>query len=200
MRDILEFSRELAAIGQAGITYSRDPFDRERFVRLREMAGEILSLEVGNQDFKWPPENGYDTPKVDVRAMVFRDGQVLLVKEIASGAWTAPGGWADVNVSPAGNAEKECLEESGFVVKATRLVSILDKALSGYPRNANAIYKIFFLCEVVGGEATPSIESSEVGFFPLDDLPPLDGDRIREEDIRHAYACQLDPTVLPTFN
>ncbi len=200
MRDLLQFSRELAAIGQAGITYSRDPYDRERFVRLREMAGELLNLQDGLPDFTWPDENGYDTPKVDVRAVAFREGKVLLVKEKASGRWTVPGGWADVNVSPAANAEKECFEESGFVVKARRLVSAIDKEHAGYPPDANSIYKMFFLCEIIGGEATVSIESSAVGFFSLDDLPPLDGDRIREEDLVHAHRCHLDPSVETIFN
>lgn len=197
---MLGFSRELAAIGQAGITYSKDPHDRERFERLREMAGELLGLNGGMPDFRWPEEDGYDTPKVDVRAVVFHGDKVLLVKEVSSGAWTVPGGWADVNITPAGNAEKECFEESGFIVKATRLISIIDKEHAGYLRNANSIYKIFFLCEIIGGEARTSIESSGVGFFGLDELPELDADRIRETDLREAWERHLDPELPAGFN
>jgi len=198
--NLLEIARELAAIGQAGITYSKDPYDRERFVRLREMAGEILQLPDYSPDFKWPDEFGYDTPKVDVRAVVFRGKEILLIKEAVSGLWTLPGGWADVNISPAENAEKECLEESGYIVKATRVVSVIDKDRAGYPRNVNSIYKIFFLCEMIGGEATTSHESLGVEFFDVDDLPPLDPHRGREIDIRDAYARHLDPTLQPVFN
>jgi len=198
--NLLEFARELAAIGQAGITYSKDPYDRERFVRLREMAGELLALPDYSADFKWPDEVGYDTPKVDVRAVVFRGKEILLIKEAASGLWTLPGGWADVNISPAENAEKECREESGYIVKATRVVSVIDKDRAGYPRNVNAIYKIFFLCDLIGGEATTSHESLGVGFFDIDALPPLDPHRGREIDIRDAYARVLDPTLPPVFN
>ena len=198
---MLDFARELAAIGQAGITFSPDPFDQERFVRLREMAGELLSMNAELPDFKWPEDSGYDTPKVDVRAVVFREGQVLLVKEVSTGYWTVPGGWADVNISPAENAEKECVEESGFVVKARRLVSVIDKQRAGYEwRDANSIYKIFFLCDVVGGEAATSIESSAVGFFPLNNLPSLDERRVREVDITDAYARYLDAELPPVFN
>ncbi len=198
--NLLEFARELAAIGQAGITYSKDPYDRERFVRLREMASEILQLPDHSPDFKWPDDVGYDTPKVDVRAVVFRGKEILLIKEAMTGLWTLPGGWADVNISPAENAEKECREESGYIVKAVRVVSVIDKDRAGYPRNANSIYKIFFLCKMIGGEATTSHESLDVGFFDLDDLPPLDPHRGREVDIRDAYARHLDPTLPPVFN
>lgn len=196
----MEFARELAAIGQAGITYSRDPYDRERFARLREMAGEVLGWNGGPVDFRWPEESGYDTPKVDVRAVVFRGSEVLLIKEAATGLWTFPGGWADVNLSPAENAVKECFEESGYVVEARRLVSVIDKDKAGYPRNANSIYKMFFLCEIVGGEPRTSHESLEVGFFDIDDLPPLDPHRGREVDVREAYARHLDPALDPVFN
>lgn len=200
MKDILEFSRELAAIGQAGITYSTDDYDRERFERLREMSGELLEISGEVPPFRWPPELGYDTPKVDVRAAVFRDDEVLLVKETRSGLWTVPGGWADVNFSPAANAEKECMEESGYEVKAKSLVSVIDRDHAGYPKNANSIYKMFFLCEITGGEAATSIESSEVGFFSLDALPPLDPDRIREADIRHAYSHHAAGNTEVVFN
>ncbi len=200
MKDLLEFARELAAIGQAGITYSPDPFDRERFVRLREMASELLQTSENVPRFTWPPETGYDTPKVDVRAMVFREGEILLIKESGTQLWTPPGGWADVNLTPAENSEKECREESGFIVKAQSLVSLIEKERAGYPKNANTIYKAIFLCEISGGKAMTGIESSAVEFFPIGELPPLDTDRIREIDIRNAYARHLDPTLPAVFN
>jgi ADP-ribose pyrophosphatase YjhB (NUDIX family) len=198
--NLLEFARELAAIGQAGITYSKDPYDRERFVRLREMAGELLRLPDYSPDFKWPDDVGYDTPKVDVRAVVFKGETVLLIKETATGLWTLPGGWADVNLSAAENAEKECLEESGYIVKARSLVSLIDKDRAGYPKNLNSIYKIFFLCDLIGGTPTLSIESSGVEFFDIRALPPLDPHRAREEDILKAYERHLNPELPPVFN
>ncbi|WP_411826091.1 NUDIX hydrolase [Luteolibacter sp. AS25] len=200
MHDRLEFARELAAIAQAGITYSPDPYDQERFERLREMAGEMLEVAGEVPKFQWPEENGYDTPKVDVRAMVFRGDEILLVKEARTGAWTVPGGWADVNLSPAENAEKECFEESGYVVKCKALVSVLDKDKAGFPRNVNSIYKMYFLCELIGGKPTTSLESTAVGFFPVNDLPELDAYRIAKRDILDAYDRMLDSGLETTFN
>jgi len=106
MRTLLEISRELAALAQAGSAYTKDAFDAERFARLREIAGELLQVSSPVADFEWPAELGYATPKVDVRAVVFREDEVLLVREASSGLWTLPGGWADVNLSPAENVER----------------------------------------------------------------------------------------------
>lgn len=188
MKTLLDFSRELAAIGQAGLTYTKDPFDRERFVRLREMAGELLQMPADVPEFRWPDEIGYPTPKVDVRGAIFQGDQVLLIKETASGLWTLPGGWADVNHSPKENIERECLEETGYEVTATALTAIIDRDRAGYPRHANTIYKMFFLCEITGGFPTPNLECSAIEFFDLAALPELDPHRARREDIERAYA------------
>ena len=186
MSSMLEISRELAAIAQAGMAYSQDGFDRERFWRVRVLASEMLRVQ-GVAEFDWPAELGYATPKVDVRGVVFHGEEVLLMRERSSGLWTAPGGWADVNLSPRENVEKECKEETGYDVQAVVLVSVLDRDRAGYPRNAHSIYKMVFLCTLLGGEATTGIETSEVGFFPVTELPPLDPHRIRAVDIAEAY-------------
>lgn len=187
MRTYLEISRELAALAQAGSAYTKDTFDAERFARLRVLAGELMQISAPMPDFEWPTETGYPTPKVDVRAVVFQGEKVLLIKEAASGLWTLPGGWADVNLSPAENAEKECWEESGFEVRALAVTSVIDRQRAGYPVNLHSIYKLFFLCEIIGGEAKTGPESLAVEFFPLADLPPLDPHRARVEDIRQAW-------------
>jgi ADP-ribose pyrophosphatase YjhB (NUDIX family) len=183
---LLDISRELAAIAQTGLTYAKDPYDRERYARLRLLTSAVLET-AGVPDFRWPDELGYPTPKVDVRGAIFEGGQVLLIKEISTGRWTLPGGWADINLSPRENVEKECREESGYTVTATRLTALLDRARAGYPPNVHSIYKLFFLCTITGGEPTPSIESSHVEFFPVHALPELDLQRVRQADILHAY-------------
>lgn len=188
MSSLLALSREIAAIAQAGLAFTKDAFDKERFERLREIASELLRTEGSRADFAWPVEVGYPTPKVDIRAVVFREGEVLLVKERSSQLWTVPGGWADVNVSPAQNAEKECLEESGYLVRARTITSVMDRDQAGYPHHPHAVYKIYILCDLVGGKAEVSIETSEVAFFPLDALPPLDLHRNAEREIRLAHA------------
>ena len=196
---MLEISRELASIAQAGITYSADPFDKERFYRLREIASEVLR-HAGQADFEWPAEIGYATPKVDVRGAVFRNGEVLLIKEASSGKWTLPGGWADVNLTPAENVEKECLEESGYEVKARLITAIVDRDRAGYPTHPHAIYKIFFLCDLCGGAPRVSHETTEVAFFPIDALPELDPHRASALDIQQAWRFFLTPSLPTRFN
>ncbi len=197
---LLAASRELAAIAQAGLHYAKDPFDQERFARVLEIAGGLLQQTDVTADFAWPVELGHPTPKVDVRAVVFRENQVLLVKERSSGLWTVPGGWCDVNLSPAQNAEKECREESGFEAKALAITSVRDRDAAGYATHPHAIYKIHILCRLVGGEARPSNETSDVGFFALDGLPPLDPSRSREDEIRLAFEFLADPHRPAAFN
>jgi ADP-ribose pyrophosphatase YjhB (NUDIX family) len=198
-RTALEISRELASIAQAGMTYSTDPFDRERFHRLREIASEVMRV-AGKAEFQWPTEIGYATPKVDVRGVVFRDAEVLLIKEASSGKWTLPGGWADVNLTPAENVERECLEETGYQVKARQITAVLDRDRAGYPANPHSIYKIFFLCELCGGSPRVSHETSEVGFFPVDALPELDTHRSSALDIAEAWRSYQAPTLPARFN
>jgi len=197
---LLAASRELAAIAQAGLHYAKDPFDKERFAHVLDIAGGLLQQTDTTASFTWPVELGHPTPKVDVRAVVFQKNQVLLVKERSSGFWTVPGGWCDVNLSPAQNAEKECLEESGFEVKALAITSVRDRDAAGYSPHPHAIYKIHILCGLVGGTARQSNETSDVGFFALDELPPLDPSRSREDEIRLAFEFLADPHRPAAFN
>jgi len=183
---LLEISRELAAIAQTGLTFAKDPYDLERYARLRLLANAVL-VTAGVPDFRWPDDSGYPTPKVDVRGAIFEAERVLLIKEISTGLWTLPGGWADVNLTPRENVEKECREESGYTVTATRLTALLDRDRAGYPPNVHSIYKLFFLCTITGGQPTPSIESSQIEFFPVHTLPALDLQRVRQADILHAF-------------
>ena len=196
---LLEISRELAAIAQAGLTYTENPYDRERFARLRVLAGAVLEAG-GVPDFRWPDEIGYPTPKVDVRGAIFEGDRVLLIKEVVTDRWTLPGGWADVNLTPRENIEKECREETGYTVTATRLTALLDRARGSYPAHPLSIYKLFFLCTITGGQPTPSIESSHIEFFPVHALPELDLYRARAEHILHAYRVFTGETAEVLFN
>ena len=119
---------------------------------------------------------------------MFVDQKVLLIQESSSRKWTLPGGWADVNFSPAENVERECLEVTGYIVKARMLTSVIDRDKAGYPRNINTIYKLFFLCDLLGGEARISIERDQVEFHPVKDLPELDPHRVMKQDIELAYS------------
>lgn len=201
MTTLLEFSRELAAIAQAGLTYTKDPFDKERFTRLRAMASELLQHSHPKcLDFEWPQEIGYSTPKIDVRGIVFRKEEVLLVKERSSKKWTLPGGWADVNKTLRENAEKECLEETGYHVHARSIVSVVDMERSGYPQQLHSIYKIFLLCDLISGKPAVNIEVSEIAFHSVHHLPELDPNRASKTDILRAYEHFLNPQLPTYFN
>ncbi len=123
-------------------------------------------------------EKGYQTPKVDVRGVVFRGNKILLVRETIDGRWSVPGGWADVGLTPLEVARKEVFEEAGLEVKPVRLLAVLDKMCHSHPPDMYHIYKIFILCEEQGGTLQNGMETSETGFFGLDELPPLSVPRI----------------------
>jgi ADP-ribose pyrophosphatase YjhB (NUDIX family) len=166
----LEWARDLQVVAQNGLHYAKDPYDVKRFETVQQIAAEILAekFDATAEDIegRLTLEKGHATPKVDVRGVVFRDGRVLLVKESKDGGWTLPGGWADAGEVPSQAVEREVREESGFATRAVRLLALYDRDLQApFPPYPFRIYKAFFLCEIVGGEATPSSETDEVAFF-----------------------------------
>lgn len=189
MTKSIEIARELAAIAQSGLHYGRDVYDRERYQRLAVIAAEILADQsnVSTEDvLEWNrDEFGYATPKVDVRAYIERDGRVFLIREDSdAGRWTLPGGWADVNSTPSENVIREVKEESGYDVEVHRLLAVLDREKQGHqPSYPFHIYKMFFHASIVGGQPVKNHESSECGFFELDDLPELSTSRVLESQI-----------------
>ena len=138
---------------------------------------------------------GYATPKVDVRGVVFRESKLLFVRENTDGGrWTLPGGWADVNESPSEATVREVREESGFETRAVKLLALYDRDRQGHvPPYPFHIYKIFFLLELIGGSATPSIETSEVAFFGEHEVPELSVARVTYDEIRRFFAWQRNP-------
>ncbi|MDR0534061.1 MAG: NUDIX domain-containing protein [Verrucomicrobiales bacterium] len=160
----------------------------------------MLGLAVSDNKLSWPLEAGYPTPKVDVRGIVISEDKVLLVKEISSGYWTLPGGWADVNSTPAGNVERECWEESGYQVKARILTSVVEKEAAGHPIEQFTCYKLYFLCDLIGGEAKTSIESGEVKWFPLTELPELDPARSAAVEVHRAREFLKNFNQVTHFN
>jgi ADP-ribose pyrophosphatase YjhB (NUDIX family) len=201
--DWLAAAQRLRAMAQTGLTYSEGRFDRERYEELREishaMLAELLDRTPAQISEAFCVETGYPTPKVDVRTAVFSEGRVLLVKEWLDGAWTLPGGWADEPDSPRAAAEREVREESGYIVRVTRLFAVRDRRLHSYrPQHLGGIYKLLFLADLIGGEARVSNETTDVGFFALDALPPLSLSRTLPQDIQQAFVHQLDPALQPT--
>jgi ADP-ribose pyrophosphatase YjhB (NUDIX family) len=197
----LAIGRELKAIAQIGLTFNRDPYDRARYERIRELAAALIA-EGSSQDVRlllegFRAETGYATPKVDVRAAAFDAGRILLVREVSDGAWTLPGGWADVNESPSVSAVREVAEESGFEARAVKLAAVYDYRKRNRPQHLDSIYKLFFICELTGGSARPSIETSEVAFFARHELPNLSVGRSTAAQIERMFA-HADEPGLPT--
>jgi ADP-ribose pyrophosphatase YjhB (NUDIX family) len=197
----LKIAREMSAMAQTGLTFSKDPFDRERYQRLRELSA--LMLAQGSEEEyaaiveSLNREYGYATPKVDVRGAAFRDGKVLLVREVSDGLWTLPGGWADVNQSASACVVREIFEEAGFEARALKLAAVFDYQKRNRPHSKDSIYKMFFVCEITGGEARPSIETSEVAFHARDRLPALSQGRSTAAQIDRMFE-HFENRGLPT--
>ena len=198
--ELLNQALRIRAIAQTGLTYTRDPYDRERYEELTQISQHLLAAQLDTSKQKisdiFLPERGYPTPKVDVRAGVFRDDRILLVQESSDGCWTLPGGWADEHQSPKQSVEQETLEESGYEVAAIRLVAVRDRHLHPYlPRRLERIYKLFFLCDLTGGAAQTSLETSAVNWFELASLPELSVGRTLAQDIALLNEYRRDPDL-----
>lgn len=199
----LDWATELQFIAQAGITYSKDAFDIERFERLREISAEIMSAKTGltmeHVRELFCNETGFQTPKLDTRAAIFQDGKILLVEE-SDGKWSLPGGWVDVNQSIRSNTIKEVKEEAGLDVVATRLIALQDRDKHNLPRYAYKIMKAFVLCEIIGGSFTPNLETISSAFFSLDELPPLAEEKNNKAQIELCFEAYHSPTWEAPFD
>jgi ADP-ribose pyrophosphatase YjhB (NUDIX family) len=198
----LAWARKLQSIAQMGLHYAENPYDAERYEAVRRIAAEMMAdhADVGADDMAriLASEAGPGTPKVDVRGAVIRDDRILLVREAVDGRWAMPGGWADVNESPARNVAREVQEETGFAVRVDRLIQIRDKALGGTTHCPYHAYTLYFLCSVVSGQARGSLETTEVAFFAEGGLPPLSETRTTAGDVARAFAACRDPH-LPVY-
>ncbi len=172
----LQWAKQLAALAQNGLTYSDNVYEIERYQQIRRIAAEMMSagFELDTKTFLdlFPREKGYETPKVDVRGVAFRDGRILLVREKLDGGWTLPGGWADPCQTPSEAVVREIFEESGFEARAVKLAAVYDRSKHPHkPLMPFHIYKLFFLCEITGGAPAESHETTGVGFFAEDSIP-----------------------------
>ena len=198
----------LQAIAQAGLELSDGPYDRERYLALRALATEIAAahLELGSPaerrrlDELLAGDGGYPTPKVDVRALVRRGREVLLVRERVDGRWSLPGGWADVGWPPAAMVEREVAEESGFQVRARRLLALWDRARHNSNPSLHSVYKVAVACDLLGGTARPSVETLDVGWFDADALPELSTDRITAAQIARLIELDDHPELPPDLD
>jgi ADP-ribose pyrophosphatase YjhB (NUDIX family) len=200
----LAWAREAQAIAQTGLAFTRDPYDRERYEQLMALTSRVIAGLAGAAPEQvqglFAAQEGYATPKIDVRAAAFNaSGAILMVREVLDeGRWTLPGGWADVNLTPAENIAKEVLEESGFQVRVRKLAAVWDRTRQGHGGYGFSAYKFFFICEIIGGAASVSLETSEVTFFREDALPAdLSTGRVLPHQVRRMFEHWRNP-ALPT--
>lgn len=200
----LEFAIRIQSIAQAGLQYGKDPFDRERYQALRDIAAEMVSarteLPVDTVRGLFCNESGYQTPKVDTRAAVFRGGKILLVRE-NNGTWSLPGGWCDVDQSVASNTEKEVLEETGCRVQAKRLIAVQDWRQHNVTNYAYGVVKTFMLCKLIDGSFRENIETTGTSFFERDALPePLANEKCTKAQILMCFDAGEDPNWQTVFD
>ena len=186
----LQWAVELQSLAQAGLFYSKDPFDLERYERIREITAEMVSYHSDTPLEKvkdlFCGDVGYQTPKIDTRAAMFNDGKKLLVHE-ANGTWSLPGGWVDVNVSVEENMIKEVKEEAGLDIKVKRIIAVQDREKHNLPIYAYKVCKIFMQCEVIGGEFVSNIETTGFDYFGMDELPCLAEEKNSREQIEMCF-------------
>jgi ADP-ribose pyrophosphatase YjhB (NUDIX family) len=188
----LQWSRKLQAIAQNGLLFSENPYDRERYESIRDIAAQIMAAGSGEPIETiaglFSAQAGYATPKVDVRGVVFRDDQILLVREAQDGLWTLPGGWADPNESPAESVTREIFEESGFTTRAVKLLAVFDRAKHPHlPLHAFHVYKLLIRSEIQSGAPRPSLETLEVAFFSENAIPDLSIARVTPSQIARCF-------------
>lgn len=192
---ILKLARRLLALSQNGLHFTPLEYDRERYREIIDIALRLLQTESHATEVlrqAWFVEDGYATPKIDVRGAMFRDDRVLLVRETQDGKWTLPGGWADVNDSPAYAVEKEIEQESGFTARAVKLAALYDRNKHEHPPYLFHAWKAFFICEILSGEPRMSNETDGVEFFALDALPELSTGRSTAAQIRRMHEHHLN--------
>lgn len=186
----IEWAIELQSLAQAGLTYGKDVYDKERYERIREISAEMMAnisdLPLDKVKELFCNESGYQTPKIDTRAAIFQDNKILLVHE-NNGTWSLPGGWCDVNVSVAENAIKEVKEEAGLDVVADRIIAVQDWRKHNVTNYAYGVCKIFMACSVIGGSFVENIETTEYRYFAEDELPTLATEKNSVKQIKMCF-------------
>lgn len=199
----LRWAVDIQSIAQNGLTYAKDVYDAERYEQLRDIAAEMLSYqtEIPKDKVKtlFCNETGYQTPKLDTRAAIFKDGKILLVHE-KNGAWSLPGGWVDVRESVASNTIKEVREEAGLTVEPERLIAVQDRNRHNVPVYAYGVCKIFVLCRMVSGAFEENTETTETEWFSMEDLPLLAEEKCNEGQIRLCFEAYADENWRTVFD
>ena len=204
MENWLKWAIEIQALAQNGLTYTKDVYDKEKFERLREISAEMLAektdIPVDKVKDLFCNEKGYQTPKLDTRAAIFKDGKILLVHE-NNGTWALPGGWVDVLESVGSNTIKEVKEETGLDVRNQKIIAIQDRNKHNTPSYAYGICKVLVLCELLGGEFKENTETTEIKYFSLDEIPQnLANEKTSMEQIEMCFRALNDSNWQTKFD
>lgn len=206
MEEVDQFTKwatNLQSIAQAGLHYGKDVFDRERYEQVRKIAGEMMQAKTGlsKEQIKtlFLGDEGYQTPKIETRAAIFKDAKILLVRERMAQEWSLPGGWNDYDQTTAQNCVKEAREESGRIVKPVKLIAVQDRNHHNKPILATNVTKIFYLCKENSGEFVSNDETDACDYFALDNLPKLSLDRNTKEQIEMCFKASKDPNWQTLF-
>ena len=186
----LEWAVELQSLAQAGLYYGKDIFDKERYERIRDIASEMVAFKTDIPSDKVKDlfccETGYQTPKLDSRAAIFKGDKILLVQE-KNGRWSLPGGWVDVNISVKENVINDVKDEAGLDVTADMVIAVQDREKHNLPVYAYKVCKIFVLCSVICGEFEENSETVQSDYFGIDELPELSLEKNNEEQIKMCF-------------
>lgn len=204
MEKWLKWAIEIQSLAQAGLAYTSNVYDIERYERLREISAEMIEEKsnIGLDKVKglFCNETGYQTPKIDTRAAIFKDNKILLTHE-NNGTWALPGGWCDVLESVKSNTIKEVKEETGLDVETIKIISIQDRNKHNKPVYAYGVCKVFVLCKVIGGKFVENIETTEIKYFSLDDIPSnLAEEKTNKEQIKMCFNAYKDKNWQTQFD
>ena len=196
MEKWLKWAMEIQSLAQSGLAYTTNVYDIERYERLREISAEMIeeksNLNLEKVKDLFCNETGYQTPKIDTRAAIFKDNKILLVHE-NNGTWSLPGGWCDVLESVKSNTIKEVKEEAGIDVKATKIIAVQDRNKHNRPIYVYGVCKIFVMCEIIGGEFKENIETTEMKYFALDELPEnFANEKCTKEQVEMCFKAKDD--------
>lgn len=200
----VEWARELQFLSQSALAYCKDVYDIERFQRIREISAEMVShltdTPIDTVKGLFASDEGYQTPKLDTRAAVIRDGKILLVQE-RDGRWALPGGWVDYDLTIRTNAVKEVFEEAGMAVRPLRVIALMDHNRHNSPPSIHNICSAFVLCEYLSGDFVPNVETVGCGFFAPGELPsPLAENKTNASQIEMCFRAAEDPNWQVVFD
>jgi ADP-ribose pyrophosphatase YjhB (NUDIX family) len=201
----LTWSQSIQAIAQSGLQYTQNPFDKERYRELIKIAAEMMAVQTESDAGEvlriFSAQEGYATPKLDVRGVVFKGDKILMVRELMDGgAWTLPGGWIDINEPPSLAVERELREEAGVIVKARKILAVYDRNLHGHPAYPFHAYKLFILCDLIA-EATPDpVETADPTYFAENKIEGLSEARVTLQEIKRMFEHHRQPNLPTDFD